>query len=376
MATLMPTMASAVSLFEDNPLISFVERLHLAYSKNPVDSRWLPELTGLPDSHQVALLTQHMIDIMMKEQDTQCTSIDMNLRMMIFQHFVIYQHMLNAQHVYFNRQTAHQWAHVLAMILKESSGDSTNITDMCGYSISTNDARANLQQWKQILRLSSQSQIELNYQTNFGLTQTSSDRLFDAFHLTQNQKHDTVFLEGKENTFTSEQQHLNTAIVIRRLIWFYQGFAEGRVFESQRPLSQDEINNPEFSSRYHDGIEMALLYCGTRFMFRGVDQNSPGQESLDLNNAMASIAYCKIGNQKIGYGENEVDEQCFAEWVTLCPALNVDIATLTPLSYFATRGAKPVCEETFNRLINTKPSHEQGGKGLFLHFFDGFKKVK
>ncbi|MBA3536692.1 MAG: hypothetical protein H0T84_08805 [Tatlockia sp.] len=74
-----------------------------------------------------------------------------------------------------------------------------------------------------------------------------------------------------------------------------------------------------------------------------------------LKNALGSIAYCKLGNAKSGYGKNEFDEKCFAEWVTLCPGLNIDIALLTPLSYFATRNEKPVCEETFKRLLIKRP---------------------
>ena len=87
-------------------------------------------------------------------------------------------------------------------------------------------------------------------------------------------------------------------------------------------------------------------------MFR--DGNSNGGEN-DLARAMGSIAYCKFGNSQTGYGMNEFDEKCFAEWVTLCPALNVDIAALTPLSYFATRNVSPVCEDMFNQLLIKQP---------------------
>lgn len=340
---------SITPYFELKAPSSFADSILLTRSNDPENRSWLPNLTGLPNRYQVALLTQHMIDVMMKEKDSKCTSISLNLRMMFFQHFLIYQHMINAQDIYFDKQVAHQWAHVLGMTLKESSGDSSSITDMCGYSISTDDSKTNLQQWRQILTLSSQSHVELNFQTNFGLTQTSSDRLIDAFRLTQDQKYDTSFLEGTVGSSKHGKPVLNTAIAIRRLIWFYQGFAEGRIVESQGYLNPQEINNPQFSERYNTGLNLALLYCGTRFMF--------GEEPLsNLLNAMASIAYCKLGNQQTGYGANQVDEQCFAEWVTLCPALNIDIATLTPLSYFATRDQEPVCEDTFNRLINKKPS--------------------
>ena len=350
-----PAVSSLVSLtpyFQKYAPPSFADSIRLTRSTDPESRGWFPNLLGLPDRYQVAVLTQDMINVMMKEKDSRCTSISLNLRMMIFQHFVIYQHMMNAQHVYFNEQIAHQWAHVLGMTLKESSGDSASITDMCGYSISTDDSKANLQQWRQILSLSSKSHVELNFQTNFGLTQTSSDRLMDAFHLSQDQKYDTAFLEGIASSSTDEKPVLNTAIAIRRLIWFYQGFAEGRIVQSDGYINQQEINKPEYSARYNTGLNMALLYCGTRFMF--------SEASLpNLLNAMASIAYCKLGNQQTGFGNNEFDEQCYAEWVTLCPALNIDIATLTPLSYFATRNQKPVCEDTFKQLIKPAPTEKQ-----------------
>ena len=348
-------LTSIISYFDKNAPPSFADHLRLKHSKNPSDHRWLPELTGLPDRYQIALLTQRMMNIMMQETDSRCASISSNLRMMIFQHFLIYQHLVNSQHIYFDERVAHKWAHVLAMTLKESSGDSSSITDMCGYSITTDQSKTNLQQWRQILNLSSQSHVELNIQTNFGLTQTSYDRLIDAFRLSKDQRYDTAFLEGTEGLSTPGKIKLNTAIAIRRLIWFYQGFAQGRILESEEPLRQQEVNNPQFSAQYKAGIDMALLYCGTHFMFPKYSQEKGGKGASKLENAMASIAFCKLGNQENGYDANAVDEQCFAEWVTLCPALNIDIATLTPLSYFATRGQEPVCEDTFKRLIINKP---------------------
>lgn len=352
LVSLVPLMTSAASNFDDKAPPSFADRLHLSRANDPSDHGWLPELTGLPDKDQVDALTRHMIDVIMGEDDKKCTSINVHLRMMIFQHFLIYQQMINAEHVYFDKSVAHQWAHVLAMTLKESSGDSTNITDMKGDTISTDDSRTNLNQWKQILNLSKQGPIQLNDQTNFGLTQTSADRLFDAFQLARDQRYDTDFLEGREGAETPGKLLLNTAIAIRRIIWFYQDFAQGRTLQSEVRIRPQDINKPEFSARYHTGLKMALLYCGTRFMFRRESLKREEEEFPKLEKAIASIAYCKLGNQQTGYGVNEIDERCFAEWVTLCPALNIDIATLTPLSYFSTRSESPVCEGTFNRLIN------------------------
>lgn len=350
--SLSEVIASTAPHFEENAPPSLADYLHMSRSKDPIDGGWLPNLTGLPSPTQVALLTQRAANVALQEKDKRCTSINLPLRMLIFQHFLIYQHMANAQNIYFDEQTAQYWAHVLAMILKESDGDSTSVTDMKGHSLSR--PPTSLVNWKKILNLPEQNRVHFDYQTNFGLTQTSADRLFAAFHLVQDQAYDTDFLEGKEGAETPRKINLNTAIAIRRLIWFYQDFAQGRVFQSDGRIYQNDINNPELVTKYQTGLEMALMYCGTRFMFnKNYYQN--GQKMPALKNAMASIAYCKLGNSHSGYGVNEVDEECFAQWVTLCPALNIDIALLTPLSYFATRGEKPVCEDTFKLLINKKP---------------------
>ena len=369
LAFLAPFAASATSFFNEiapasfaDTLHSFENTLHLSGSPNAMNYYWLPKLTGLPKKDQVAQLTQNMMSVMMEDTDTACTSVNPHLRMMIFQHFVIYQHMLNAHHVYFDERIAHQWAHVLAMILKESSGDSTNVTGMSGRTVSTNRSETNLQQWKGMFDRIKQSQIHLNYQTNFGLTQTSTDRLFDAFCLTKDQKINTPFLKGQNGAPPGVHQ-LNTAVAIRRLIWFYQDFAQGRLADSDEPLQPEDITKPEYSAKFQQGLDMAILYCGTGYMFRGKSLGHGVQKTTKLRNALASIAFCKLGNLHTGYGTNEFEEECFAKWVTLCPALNIDIATLTPLSYFATRGATPVCESTFMRLINKMPSGAPGVEG-------------
>ncbi|KTC87479.1 MULTISPECIES: hypothetical protein [Legionella] len=358
---LAPLLAFTSPNFEENAPPSLADHLPLTKSHDPVDGGWLPDLTGLPDKAQIDLLTQQVIDVMKEESDSQCNAIHPHLRLLMFQHFAVYQQIANAHHIYFDDQTAYKWAHLLAMILKESSGDSTNVTEMNGYSISTNEARTDLDHWKNILELTLQNRIKLNHQTNFGLTQTSADRLFSAFHLAQNQSYDTEFLEGHEGALTPGKVHLNTAIAIRRLIWFYQDFAQGRIAQTDKRIHEEDINYPEYVDRYQAGLKTALVYCGTTFMFHKKGQDILYREAgPKLINAMASIAYCKLGNAQTGYGMNEFDEQCYADWVTLCPALNIDIALLTPLSYFQTRDEKPICEETFKRLINKQPSSENG----------------
>lgn len=352
--------AFSAPYFEENTPPSFADNLHLSHISDSMDENWLPDITVLPDKTEVARLTEHMAKVMEADKDTKCTSVNLNLRMLIFQHFVIYQHMVNAEHIFFDEKTAHQWAHVLGMILQESSGDSANITSMSGRSISTYSSETDLKEWRVILNLTRQSRIHLNYQTNFGLTQTSADRLFDAFRLSKDQTYDTTFLEGRQGASTPGKVVLNTAIAIRRLIWFYKGFAQGRTSESEGRLPKQDITKPQYLARYRTGLNMALMYCGTQFMFKRRSPTDGIIEHTRLLKAMASIAYCKLGDEETGFGVNTVDEKCFAEWVTLCPALNIDIATLTPLSYFASRKVGPVCEDTFNRLIIKKPPNQQG----------------
>ena len=341
---------STNSKLNDSAPPSLADHLHLSPSNDPVYKGWLADLTGLPDPASVNLLTTRVMEAMTADTDANCSAIPPKLREMVFQHFLIYQQMANAQGIYFNDQIAYQWAHVLAMVIKESSGDTTSISDMQGNSFSTYSPSTNLNRWQEILNLPKQSPIKMNNQTNFGLTQLSSDRLTNAFNLAKDQRYGTEFLEGIDGAATPRQTNLNTAIAIRRLIWFYQDFAQGRLSESDMRIHPQDIYNTDYSARYQTGLDLALMYCGTRFMFvEGAEK-----DSLQLQNAMASIAYCKLGNSYNGYGSNAIDEKCFAAWVTLCPNLNLDIATLTPLSYFQTRNTPAVCESTFKRLINQR----------------------
>lgn len=329
---------------------------YLRWLRDPVDGGWLPNLTGLPNQEEVDKITQHVTDVMSQETEKRCTAIPKNLRLMIFEHYVIYQKMLNAQNIYFDKNTARRWAHVLAMILKESSGDAANISDMKGHSQSTYKSKATLNQWKSILNLTKSTRIKMDYQTNFGLTQTSVDRLFYGFRLAQDQAYHTIYLIGKEGHATPRKVRLNAAIAIRRAIWFYQDFAQGRLEQSDERIHKRDLQKPEFMARYKSALKMVLTYCGTGYMYNS--EAAEEEETPGLLKAVDSIAYCKLGSAKKGYGYESLNEKCFAQWVTLCPALNIDIALLTPLSYFETRNEKPVCEGTFLKLLNKKPASQ------------------
>ncbi len=311
-------------------------------------SGWLADLRNLPNKKEIESLSKHVDSVMGHEKDEVCAAINPRLRKMIFLHFATYQHVINQRDIYLEDERLHHWAHVFGMLLQESSGDTTSITSMTGRSYSTYEAKSDLKRWGEIAKLSKTGRIPLNYQTNFGLAQLSVDRLFVALHF----KYEPVYLTGEK------QAQLNTAIAARRLIWFYQDFAEGRLTQEHDRIHHHAQDNPKYTTRFTSGIDMALLLCGTRYMFNEGYGNQAGGAS-DLAKAMASIAYCPLGSAHEGYGLNEANAKCFADWVTLCPTLNFDIAMLTPLSYFATRDASPVCLSTFKALLNKKPLHHQ-----------------
>lgn len=325
--------------------------------KEPKDKGWLADLSHLPSREEIEKLSKHIDEVMQHEKHESCTSINPRLRKMIFLHFAIYQYMVNKRDIYLEEKDVYHWAHVFGMLLKESSGDTTNVTSMTGRSYSSYEAKSDLERWGKITELSKNEKIPLNYQTNFGLTQLSVDRLYVAFKFAQN----PTYLKGRKKT------DLNTATAIRKLIWFYQDFAQGRLKQADDRIHQHEQGNPEYSSRLSFGVSTALQLCGTNYMFyEGYHEKEKG--ASDLTQAMTSIAYCKLGNSQKGYGANEMDAKCFAAWVTLCPTLNFDIAMLTPLKYFSTRNASPVCEETFKALLIKKPiPHEKKSSNKISH---------
>lgn len=352
--------ALAISLPERYATLSMQKNLHLKKLKDPIDGGWLPDITGLPTIDELEDMEDDLEQLVNEEKDLDCRAIHPKLRKLFFEHFMVYQKMANAQDLYLNKNTAIHWAHIMALTLKESDGDSTNITDFEGHTYSPSKSIiSNLDRWRRILTLSSDTRIKLNFQTNFGLTQISADRVFVDLKLAKDQSQDTNYLEGLEGADTQDKTPMNTAIAARRLIWLYQDFAQGRIRQEDDRIHLRDSQKPENLERLDNGIEAAIRYCGTKYLFAEWETDKE-----KLKEAMASIAYCKLGHAKAAY--RDVDELCFAKIVTLCPALNIDIATLTPLSYFATRDTSPVCESTFMRLLTKKPS-TSGGWISWLH---------
>ena len=312
--------------------------------KNAKTAEWRADLSGVPSRETIEKLSKNVDTIIKNDQDKVCMAINPRLRKMIFLHFAIYQYMTNQRNIYLNETNINRWAHVFAMLLKESSGDTTNITSMSGKTYTTYQPKSTLQRWRILGSLAKLKELRVDNQTNFGLTQLSVDRLFVTLKLAL----DPAILKGKES------DKINTAIAVRRLIWFYQDFAQGRLTQNSERIRESEKGNPEHFTRFAFGTSMALLLCGSNYMFyEGYYKKSNG--AADLADAMSSIAYCTVGSSKRGYGYTANDIKCFAKWATLCPMLNFDIAMLTPLQYFATRNATPVCTGAFKALLIKKP---------------------
>lgn len=317
---------------------SIAQRLNTSKTHDKHHRGWLADLSVLPSIERIEKMSEHVDAVMQNDKSPKCTAINPRLRKMIFLHFVTYQYMANKKGIYIPKKAIKHWAHTFGILLKESSGDTTNVTSMQGKTFTTYQAKSDLSRWRKIFSLSEKSNIHLNSQTNFGLTQLSADRLFIALDFSIK----PLYLRRRNIK-------INTAIAIRRLLWFYQDFAQGRLMHTQDRIHSSESSSPEYASRLQTGVSIALLLCGTNYMFHeGYAENL--EEQAELARAMSSIAYCHIGDNKIGFGKTEENQKCFAKWVTLCPTLSFDIAMLTPSSYFATRDAKPVCAETFEAL--------------------------
>ena len=260
--------------------------------------------------------------------------VSANLRAMIFKHFVNVQVFENGHGHPLTEKMAQTWAHMLAIVLKESGGDSTNVTDMKGREVGTYKAMTNLKRWRAIFAHS----LDYNKQTNFGLAQQSVDRLSSTFKVSS---------AGLDD-FISHKGEINSGADTIGFVQFYQQFAQGRTEQSERPIKLKDLQSSDASSelkaRSHRGVQYALWHCGTRFLFEEGRAGIEGQKALE--NAMASIAYCDMSGD-----DKDATSKCFAKWLTLCPSLNIDIALLSPDSYFQTRRARPVCAVTFKKLL-------------------------
>jgi hypothetical protein len=297
----------------------------------------LPDLTGIPaDDEQAAQNVAADVRSAAGGDEASCAKIDPRLRAMVFRHYENLQMVANRRGQYFTSLEATTAAHITNMILHESSGNSCDVTDMKGDEVNTYKPVTNLKCWESLF---SSAKVQYNDQTNYGLAQQSPDRAevslavnkIVASHLPSDVEPTT-----KAGTF--------------ELFHIYQQFAQGREQEGDQPIPQSAAELPENQARLKRGIQAALWHCGTRYLFEEGYQNAAGQAALE--GAMQTIAYCDIGS---GGTLNSDQQKCFARWLTLCAALNIDIAALNPLSYFQTRGVQPVCATTFAKLTIAAP---------------------
>lgn len=272
-----------------------------------------------------------------------CKALNPALRAMVFRHFLNFQEMYNAQGQYLPvDKTAEKASLLLGKVPKESSGDTASVTDMSGREYGTYTASTTLDRWRKMF---DQKKIVYNKQTNYGLAQQSMDRLVTSFKIS-----------SKVDDFLRTGDTTNSGQNVRRVLDIYQHFAQGRLIDKDRPITEKQLKDPnasaELKERAKAGIDSALWHCGTRFLFKEGYQGAEGEKAL--REAMQSIAYCDSGARRPDV-KNVNQMRCFAKWVTLCPALNLDIGLMNPDSYFATRHAAPLCKETFKKLIKKKP---------------------
>jgi hypothetical protein len=302
-----------------------------------------PNLEGLPQApYDDAPNTESEVHNAPGADEPGCKSVDPALRAMVFRHYENLQQMQNTQGHFFPGNASAKAAHLLGMVPKESSGDPTNATDMNGKEFATYKAISTLARWKSLF----DQKIVYNKQTNYGLAQMSMDRMLAG---------NTVTTDLDD--FLGAVAHPTAGLDVRRILTVYQELAQGRLTQEDIPISQKALQDPratsELKAQAQEGISAALWHCGTRFLFKEGYTGAEGQKALEA--AMASIAYCDFGKDRPDPNSRS-QAQCFGHWVTLCPALNLDLAMLTPDSYFATHRAAPLCQATFQRLTKKRPS--------------------
>jgi hypothetical protein len=302
-----------------------------------------PNLEGLPQApDENAPNTESEVHNAPGADEANCKTVDPALRAMVFRHYQNLQEMQNTQGHFFPDNSPAKAAHLLGMVPKESSGDPTNTTDMNGKEFATYKAISNLPRWKSLF----DQKMIYNKQTNYGLAQMSMDRMLAG---------NTVATDLDD--FLGAVAHPTAGLDVRRILTVYQEMAQGRLTQDDAPISQKALQDPhataELKAQAQMGLSAALWHCGTRFLYKEGYTGEDGQKALEA--AMSSIAYCDFGKDKPDPNSRS-QAQCFARWVTLCPALNLDVAILTPDSYFATHRAAPLCQATFQKLTKKRPS--------------------
>jgi hypothetical protein len=301
-----------------------------------------PNISGVPQEPEgpAAPTTADEVRNAPGGDEPDCKSkVDPALRAMVFKHYSNFQDMQLAQGQPLPPNAPDKCAHLLGMVMKESAGDSTDVTDMKSHEVGTYRAMSDLTRWNALF---SHGNLTYDKQTNYGLAQQSMDRLLAPSGVSG-----TIGNLVSKLTGSSGQG-------VAKLLSFYQSTAQGRVSENDNPIPQKDAQDPNAPQAVKDraraGLKAAVWHCGSRFLFKEGYAGADGEKQLE--DAMASIAYCDIG-AKNPNPKNQDQAKCFARWVTLCPALNLDIAILTPDSYFATNKAPPLCGQTFKKLTKT-----------------------
>jgi hypothetical protein len=298
-----------------------------------------PDLSGIPVAPIVATLTTaDEVRAAPGSDEPECKAkVDPALRAMVFRHYENFRDMLRSQGQALPDKAPDKASHLLGMVIKESAGDTTDVTDMSGREVGTFHAMSSVDRWNALF---SHGNVVYDKQTNYGLAQQSMDRILAG---------------GAVGPATGKFfRGGNSGQNVRKLLAVYQNFAQGQLTPKDKPIPEARARDPKASAdvqaRFREGLRQAVWHCGTRFLFKEGYAGADGEKALE--DAMATIAYCNPGAKSPN--PNDKDQaRCFARWVTLCPALNIDIAVLSPDSYFQTRNTAPLCLKTFQAL--TKP---------------------
>jgi len=110
-------------------------------------------------------------------------------------------------------------------------------------------------------------------------------------------------------------------------------------------MSPDRLNsenNRKIYARYKTIASQspmtAMDLCGTAFLY----QDAPNI----LRGEIEEAGLCKEGTK------SKAGQLCFAKMVTICPALNFELALSAPAAYFATKNKTPRCASSYRSIFS------------------------
>jgi hypothetical protein len=229
--------------------------------------------------------------IRVESENNACREIPLSTRQLFYNHFQWHLSGVSAEK---RKILAHRFAKLIAKAEKESSGNPASVTDM-GLRGSATSVRA-------------------FYNDPHNQRRGSSG--FLRISLATREK-----LLNNPNVKITHQTNY------------------GLLQQSADRLTRRALNRDIYDFYKKLGISdkrQAYQYCGTEFLYAG--------RQAELMSAIKEAASCKEGVK------SREEIKCFGELVTICPALNIDLALIQPAAYFQTRNAAPRCLSVFYEL--------------------------